>query len=155
MLSVFLMFNELKRLVDELYNMGENFSIEPVSLKKGRGVMAKKIMRARTILDIAHVLLISSKDYEGIENTSLYGYIFEWDDPESDSKYALAMSPCEFMNHSYDPNSEYDMDYAKKTITFRTIRDVLEGEELTVNYNGHSANKKETVWFEVEASRPL
>ena len=116
---------------------------------KGRGLLSKEFIQKGTILDIAHVLLFSNKDEEKIRETLINKFTFEWKDPNNGSDYqaALAMSPCEFMNHSYNPNVAYEKNYQEKTIKFYTLRDITSGEELTINYNG-KLNKLDPMWIE-------
>jgi SET domain-containing protein len=41
------------------------------------------------------------------------------------------------------------MDFDRDVISVKTIRKVLQGEELTINYNGDWDDKK-PVWFETK-----
>jgi SET domain-containing protein len=130
------------------------FEIRKASDIKGLGAFATQDIPACTILDEAQVLVMKQKDWIQIQDTVLYNYSFEWNDPdESDDDdwevAAFAMSPCEFINHSYTPNSKYIIDKEKRVITFSTIRDIASGEELTVNYNG-TVDDCKPVWFDVE-----
>ena len=60
---------------------------------------------------------------------------------------ALGLIP--IYNHSYTSNCEYFMDFEEDTIMVKTVRDILRGEELTINYNG-DWNDETKIWFEVE-----
>jgi len=125
--------------------------IIPPPSKKGKGVFAKKIIKRNTIIEKAHVILIPNKEYALLQNTILWNYLFEWDDPKynGENQAAIALSVCQFINHSYKPNLRYEYDYKNTVIKYITLRDVEKGEELTVNYNG-VVNDKSPVWFEVE-----
>jgi len=124
--------------------------IKYISPKKGKGIFAKKVIKKGTLVEKAHIILISNKEYEKIQDTILYQYVFEWDDPNKpDFLNAIALSQCQFFNHSYKPNLKYVYDYENQIIEYRTIRHVSNGEELTVNYNGHVRDKS-PMWFEVE-----
>ncbi|MHA1679691.1 MAG: SET domain-containing protein-lysine N-methyltransferase [Promethearchaeota archaeon] len=125
------------------------FTIKHLSQRKGRGLIATKNIPKDTIIDIAHLIFISDKEYQTIKNTSLDNYVFEWDPPDGGDRWVIAMSPCEFMNHSYDPNIKYVYNYNNSTIIFSAIKDVKKGEELTTNYNGNEEGK-DPVWFEVD-----
>ncbi|MEX2680959.1 MAG: SET domain-containing protein [Candidatus Sigynarchaeota archaeon] len=122
------------------------FDVVPISPAKGRGVVAREPIKSGTVIDIAHVLLISPEDWEMIKSTCLYDFAFEWSGEGNRITHALAMGPGEFMNHSYEPNAKYVMDYENKLITFTTIKDIAAGEEITVNYNGEVDNK-DKLWF--------
>ena len=131
--------------------MSELLEVKYISPKKGRGVIAKKKIKKDTIVELANVVLIPNKDYEQIQDTILYHYIFEWDDPKNkgEKTNAIAFSICQYFNHSYDPNLIYFYDYENSTIEYVAIKDILKGEELTVNYNG-KVKDKTPLWFEVE-----
>ncbi len=132
-------------------NVNILLEVKFISSKKGKGVIAKKNITKGTIVDIAHVILISNEDYDSLEKTILYNYIYEWDDPNNpDYNSAIALSGVgQFFNHSYGPNLRYIYDYKNKTIKYITLRDISKGEELTANYNG-IVEDKSPVWFEVE-----
>lgn len=127
------------------------FKVKQISPEKGRGAVATRDIHIGEILDIAHVIIITAKEFEQIEKTVLYNYVFDWGDPHDMSvdTLAIAMSPCEFFNHSYAPNARYKHDYEHKTIVFSAISDIKEGEEITVNYNCHPGDKS-PLWFTVK-----
>ena len=129
--------------------MNEFFEVRYISSKKGKGLFAKKDIKKNTIIEIAHIVLIHDTDYELIQESSLYNYIFTWDDPKfPEHMNAIAFSICQFMNHSYEPNVQYLYDYKEQTIEYRTLRNIRKEEELTVNYNGIVTDKS-PVWFEL------
>ncbi len=122
-----------------------------ISIKKGRGLFAKKNIAKGETIDVAHILLISNNDWDLIEDTVLSNYTFEWDDPKCIGEYesAVSLSVSQLINHSYDPNVKYVYDYKNKCIEYITLRDISKGEEITVNYNGEPFDKT-PVGFEVE-----
>ena len=128
------------------------FAIEHMSEKKGRGLVAKQFIKAGTIIDVAHVLVIPEDEYCIIQDTVLYGYVFEWETSEDDEpQYAIALSVAELINHSYEPNAKYKLNYQDRTIIFESVKDIFPGEEITMNYNGHGQNNA-PVWFELDES---
>ncbi|MFX1392219.1 MAG: SET domain-containing protein-lysine N-methyltransferase [Promethearchaeota archaeon] len=132
--------------------MSINFAeVKYVSPKKDRGLVSKDFIKKGTILENAPVILLSNKDHNLIKDTILNNYIFEWDKPDDESEYknAIVMSPCEFLNHSYDPNISYEKNFKERTIKFIAIKDIQPGEELTINYNG-KLNDLNPVWFDLE-----
>ena len=130
--------------------MNNLFEVKFISSKKGKGLFAKKNIKKKKIIEIAHVMLIHDNDYEKIQESSLYDYTFTWDDPKFPNHMnAIAFSICQFMNHSYNPNVRYEYDYQKQIVKFVAIRGIEKGKELTVNYNG-DRHDKQPVWFEVE-----
>jgi SET domain-containing protein len=129
--------------------MDHRLEVVKISNAKGRGVIARKALKAGTVIDVAHVLLITPAEWEKIKQTSLYDFAFEWSGEGAGITHALAMGTGEFINHSYEPNARYDMDHENKVITFSTIKDIAAGEEITVNYNGEVDNK-DKLWFDPE-----
>jgi SET domain-containing protein len=122
-----------------------------ISPKKGKGVFAKKEIKKKTIIDVAHVIPLPNKDYKKIENTVLYNYCYIWEDPKHLPEYesAISLSISQFINHSYDPNVRYIYDYDNNCMEFETLRDIQKSEEILVNYNG-LVNDKSPVWFDIE-----
>lgn len=123
----------------------------PPPSKKGKGIFAKKDIKSETLVIIGQVLLLSNEEYDSIQDTILWNYVFEWDDPKynGENKAAIPLSVCQFINHSYQPNLRYEYDYDNLTIKYYAIRNIKESEELTVNYNG-IIDDMSPVWFEVE-----
>ena len=133
--------------MDELLEV----KIIPPPSKKGKGVFAKKDIKSETLVIIGQVLLLSNQEYESLQDTILWNYVFEWDDPKynGENPAAIPLSVGQFINHSYQPNLRYEYDYENLTIKYYAIRNIIESEELTVNYNG-IIDDKSPVWFEVE-----
>jgi SET domain-containing protein len=103
------------------------------------------------IIDIAHVVPIPNKDYKKIKKTVLFNYCYIWEDPKQRPEFtnAITLSISQFINHSFDPNVVYLYDYKNQAIEFSALKDILQGEELLVNYNG-LVDDKSPVWFEIE-----
>ncbi len=131
-------------------SLSDLLEIKYISEKKGKGAFAKDFIEKDTTIIEANVIPISDEDYDLIEQTKLYDYIFAWDDPKYNGEIScvIALSICQFINHSYKPNLKYEYNYDNDTIEYVTIKDIDKGEELTVNYNGIS-DDDEPVWFDV------
>ncbi|MFX0023681.1 MAG: SET domain-containing protein-lysine N-methyltransferase [Candidatus Hermodarchaeota archaeon] len=131
--------------------MNDLIEVRYISKKKGRGVFAKKDIEKDTVIDIAHVVPIPNKDYKKIRKTILYNYCYIWEDPKHNPEFknAITLSISQFINHSYNPNVRYYYDYDLKAMEFTAIRDIVEGEEILVNYNG-LVDDMNPVWFEIE-----
>ncbi|MFX1374588.1 MAG: SET domain-containing protein-lysine N-methyltransferase [Promethearchaeota archaeon] len=131
--------------------MHEYIYIKLSSEKKGRGAFAKQPIKKGTLVDVAYVIPIPNKEYKKVCKTILYNYCYIWEDPAHGPEYknAITLSISQFINHSYQPNLRYLYDYKNKAIEYSAIRDISEGEELTVNYNG-LVTSKDPVWFDVE-----
>jgi SET domain-containing protein len=117
------------------------------SPKRGRGVFTTKNLKKGTVLETSPVVVLTEKERKTIEKTLLYHYVFEWGNDKK--KAALALGYVSLYNHSYDANCEYEMDYGKKVMTIRTVRDIKKGEELFINYNAVPDDKTK-VWFDTE-----
>ena len=130
--------------------MVKPFAVEFISDKKGRGLIAKEPIKKGSIVETAHVLVLSEDDYVKIQETLLYGYIFEWDLGEPRT-YAIALNDIEFINHSSShPNVDYTFDYPGKKIIFKATADIAPGDEITFNYNCHGRENDAPLWFDIE-----
>jgi SET domain-containing protein len=113
--------------------------------KKGKGVFSAENIPANTTIEISPVLVLNANERGIVEGTMLYNYIFEWGNNKK--KAALGMGYISMYNHSYLSNCEYEMDYAAATMSIKTVREIVAGEELTINYNAVH-NDATPVWFE-------
>ena len=113
----------------------------------GRGIFTRENVRARTVIEVSPVIVMSPKDRKIIDQTLLHDYIFEWGDTRRQA--CLALGYVSLYNHSYASNCEYEMEYDKRIITIRTVRSIKAGEELYINYNG-SWNNENPLWFETK-----
>ncbi len=131
--------------------MNDLIEVKFISLKKGKGVFAKKDINKGTIIDVAHVIPLPNKDYKEISKTILWNYCYIWEDPKHKSEFtnAISLSISQFINHSFEPNVRYIYDYDNNCMEFETLRDISESEELVTNYNG-LVDDKSPVWFEIE-----
>jgi SET domain-containing protein len=111
----------------------------------GRGVFTSSPIAAGTIVEIAPVIVMSQEERQQLDQTKLHDYIFEWGDQREYCCMALGFIP--MYNHSYASNCEYEMDFEQEQIQVTAMRDILEGEELFINYNG-DWNDETRVWFD-------
>jgi SET domain-containing protein len=117
------------------------------SRKKGRGVFTSEIIKAKTIIEISPVIVMSNIDRLLLDQTLLHDYIFEWG--EKKDQCCVALGYVSMYNHSYRSNCEYEMDYKQELISIKTIRSIKAGEELFINYNGGWNNEKK-IWFDAK-----
>ena len=115
--------------------------------EKGRGVFTRERIPANTVVELAPVIVMESKDREHLDKTLLHDYIFEWG--KAQDKCAMALGLIPIYNHSYKSNCEYFMDFEDDSIMVKTVRVIENGEELTINYNG-DWNDGKKVWFDVK-----
>jgi uncharacterized protein len=123
----------------------QNLYIDNTAVK-GRGVFTNEAIAADTVIEIAPVIVMNSAEREHLDQTLLHDYIFEWGDDRK--QCALALGWVSIYNHSYQSNCEYLMDFEEQGMIIKTVKNISEGEELTINYNGEFNDGKK-VWFEV------
>jgi uncharacterized protein len=115
--------------------------------KKGKGIFTRDAIKKNTVIEVAPVLVLPEKERKWIDKSVLYDYYFLWGD---DSKQtAICLGYGSLYNHSYSPNVIYEADYENGTITFITLRNIKAGEELLVNYN-YETDEKKPMWFDVK-----
>src|SRR5580693_1179183 len=102
------------------------------SRKKGRGVFTSEIIKAKTIIEISPVIVMSNSDRVLLDQTLLHDYIFEWG--EKRNQCCVALGYVSIYNHSYQSNCEYEMNYKQELISIKTMRLIKAGEELFINY---------------------
>ena len=108
--------------------------------EKGRGVFARAPIAEREVIESVPVLVLSEED---MEQTELANYCFLW----GQNTVALPLGYGALYNHSFTPNAEY-VDRSPRTKTFRALRNIAPGEEITINYNG-TPDDDSPVGFEV------
>ena len=111
---------------------------------KGRGVFTNQDIETDTIVEVAPVIVLGKNDRENIDKTLLHDYIFQWGHNTNLCCMALGYVP--IYNHAYKSNCEYIMDYDTDSIIIKTITNISEGEELTINYNGDTEDQS-PIWF--------
>ncbi|MHA2006850.1 MAG: SET domain-containing protein-lysine N-methyltransferase [Promethearchaeota archaeon] len=131
--------------------MNDLIEVRFISAKKGKGVVAKKVIKEGTIIDRAHVIPIPNRDWNKISKTVLYNYCYIWEDPKHLPEFtnAISLSISQFINHSYEPNVRYFYYYDENYIEFEALRNIERNEEILVNYNG-LIDDKSPVWFDIE-----
>jgi uncharacterized protein len=115
--------------------------------KMGNGVFTTEALKAKTIIEVSPVVVMSGKDREHIDKTILHDYIFEWG--ETEKICCLALGFVSIYNHSFQANCEYEMEYDQKLIRIKTVRRIEKEEELFINYNGTFDNAK-PLWFDAK-----
>ncbi len=114
---------------------------------KGRGVFAGEEIPSGTVFENAPVIAFPKGQWKYITKTKLSNYVFFWG--EDLKAGAVALGTGSLYNHSYEPNARYIRNIKNRTVDFVALRDIHEGEEITVNYNC-DPNDKTPVWFDVQ-----
>ncbi|MCH2021140.1 MAG: SET domain-containing protein [Saprospiraceae bacterium] len=112
----------------------------------GTGVFAGEDIDKESIIEICPIIFLPEEQLALIKKTVLNNYYFEWGKDLRSG--ALALGYGSIYNHSVESNAIYEVDINADTISFYTIRDIIAGEEITINYNG-TLDNKDKVWFEV------
>jgi hypothetical protein len=110
---------------------------------KGWGVFTSEALESGTVIEISPVIIMTGAEKLLLDQTTLYNYIFDWEA----GMCCMAMGLVPVYNHGCPSNCEYFQEYDKGTIYIKTMRDILQHEELTINYNG-DFNNTAPVWFE-------
>ena len=113
----------------------------------GTGVFAGEDIVKDSIIEICPIIFLPEDQIDLIKKTVLNNYYFEWGKDLRSG--ALALGYGSIYNHSVQANAIYEIDINADTISFYTIRDIVAGEEITINYNGSPDNRAK-VWFEME-----
>ena len=113
---------------------------------KGRGVFTTEKINEGIVIEESPVIVMNHDDKLLADRTLLHDYIFDWGNEKNECCIALGF--VSIYNHSYTSNCEYFMDFEEDTIQIKTVREVLAGGELTINYNG-DWNDGKKVWFDV------
>jgi SET domain-containing protein len=112
----------------------------------GRGVFAKRDIDAGEVVEVSPMLVLDSWLVTWVLRlTPLRNYFYQWGEDRQVS--ALALGFGSLYNHSFDPNAVYEKDIDQRTITFTAREDITEGEEITINYNGHPEDMR-VLWDE-------
>ncbi len=115
--------------------------------KMGKGVFTAEDIDAGTVIEISPVIIMGLQERKLLDQTLLHDYIFEWGDTKE--QCCMALGYVAVYNHSYQSNCEYEMDFMQEQISIRTVRKIVAGEELFINYNG-DWNDAATVWFDTK-----
>ena len=97
---------------------------------KGRGVFARQPICRGTLIEKVPVIIIPNNTFvDGEPNPFRMKYFFAW----SKTTAAMVLGYGSIYNHSFTPNARYE--HGPMVLSFRALRDIEEGEEITINYN--------------------
>lgn len=108
-----------------------------------RGILAKKTFYPGQVIEVCPVLVIPKEQSNHIDSTVLYDYYYSWENEDT----AICLGLGSLYNHSYNPNAEYTKNTEDRSITIICRRQIRQGEEVTLNYNG-DAESQNRVWFD-------
>ena|SRR3989338_6031497 len=110
-------------------------------IKAGRGCFARSLIKKGEVIEECPVLVLPRKDYVTAKKMSLRDYYFLW----RKVTCVICLGFGSLYNHSYEPNATYKKNIKQQTIKFVAIKDIMKGEEITVNYNYGNPDDKRTV----------
>lgn len=114
--------------------------------KYGRGVYAARDIKKGELIEQAPVIVSSHSERKYLDKTIVADYFFNWGKHYKQS--AIALGYGSIYNHSYTPAAIFENNLANESIDFYAIRDIMAGEEITINYNG-DPDDKTPLWFDV------
>lgn len=116
------------------------------SPRAGRGLFATTPIAAETLLMEAPLLLIPADQRSALQATIVDDYVYEWDD---DGTAALVLGVSSMCNHDDDPNAFLWLVPDGLMGQLFAVRDIAEGEEITVSYRAEEGSQDAPLWFEV------
>ncbi len=106
---------------------------------KGRGVFAVCDIPKGTLIERVPCLQVPEPEiYDTKEESALASYAFGWDE----DTVIIALGYGSLYNHSFEPNAHYYTD-APLTQSYEALRDIREGEEITISYTGDPGEKSD------------
>ncbi len=125
-----------------------NYQIEVKSTKqKGRGVFALKDFKKGETIERCPILKLTPKERKLLERTFMAYYVYPW---KTLNDAAVVLGYGSIYNHSLVPNAKWIRKYKSLNMIYKATRDIKQGEEITINYNGDYADPDEIDWFEVK-----
>ncbi|KQN97842.1 SET domain-containing protein [Paenibacillus sp. Leaf72] len=110
-----------------------------------RGVFATQDIAEGALIHEAPVIPYDNEEHVHIEKTIIGDYAFEYGANHS----ALLLGYGMLFNHSYTPNTFYELNFDNLTVDFFAFSDIKAGEELLINYNGE-VDCEDPLWFNEE-----
>jgi SET domain-containing protein len=111
---------------------------------RGRGVFARRNIPKGELIERAPVIVIPEKQWPDIEGSVLSDYAFDWG--ERDEQAVIALGYVSIYNHSYTPNAKLEQMPEELMMEVVALKDIKEGAEITINYNGDPAGR-DPLWF--------
>ena len=116
---------------------------------KGLGVFAAETIAADEIIECSPTIILQQSGRQPLQSDGLIDcYAYRWG--SNNEGLALALGYGSLYNHSYQPNAVYRCDLENNLIEFRARREIVLGEEITVNYN-RDPQDLSPLWFEVRS----
>jgi hypothetical protein len=120
------------------------------TLHAGRGVFAAGSIGEGEVIEECPVVLVHPPHVQALIPGPLGDYFFWWGGEGHSAAVALGYGS--LYNHAVHPNAWFVRKFEARTILFFALRPIVEGEEITINYN-NTPGDPTPLWFE-DASQP-
>ncbi|MGC4232955.1 MAG: SET domain-containing protein-lysine N-methyltransferase [Niabella sp.] len=110
----------------------------------GRGVFTKTPIARGVLIERAPLVFLSEEEKEQLKYTKLFNYYFLLGNSDKPAAFGFGFSA--FYNHSPDANAYYSFSRKRNTLNIYAYKNIAEGSEVTINYNGTPTDKSE-VYF--------
>jgi SET domain-containing protein len=107
----------------------------------GRGVFALEAIAEGDVVEVCPVIVVPADQLDALDGTALRDHWYGWGD---DGDGAVAMGHGSFYNHADDPSVGYECHDVLDALVLRARRDIVAGEELTIDYTGDG---QADLWF--------
>lgn len=111
----------------------------------GLGVFTTSKIPVESVIEICPIIFLPEEDIPALKTTVINNYYFEWGVDAKNG--AIALGYGSIYNHSFQPNAYYDIDVKNNQLYILAYRNIIHGEEITINYNGEPHDKA-PLWFE-------
>ena len=115
---------------------------------KGRGVFATTAFVAGELVESCPVIVL----YQSFDLLApkLQRVVYNWGKlAKTDPCTALTLGYGSLYNHANPANMMYQADIENQTLNYFAARDIVDGEELSVNYNsGGQPEYEKNIWFD-------
>jgi len=133
--------------------------VKDTGTPSGRGVFASRGFKAGETVEICPVVVVNNELANGLPQ-EVACILFGWSylvTRQAGPLTALALGYGSLYNHNNPANMRYEADDHLKALRFIAVRDIVQDEELTVNYNsyGGGAESSNNRWFEDKGITPI
>lgn len=133
-----------------------NVYVKDTGTPKGRGVFALTPFKSGDIVEVCPVIVIITP-YNSLP-LEVQTIVFNWGVLQNISHCtAIATGYGSLYNHNNPSNMRYEAIPSQPLLRFVAVKDICEGDELTVNYNGFGgvAEWGDDNWFERTGVSPI
>jgi hypothetical protein len=132
--------------------------VKDTGTASGRGVFASRGFKAGETVEICPVVVVNkvASDLPPEVGCIIFGWSYLVT-RQVGSLTAIALGYGSLYNHNNPANMRYEADDRLKALRFIAVSDIVQDEELTVNYNayGGGAEWNDNRWFEDKGITPI